>query len=942
MRKSRAALILLSLSYMLTSLHPFAFAQAVVSLSTTSINFGTVVDGQSSQPQSVVLSNTGDATLNLTSISVTGTNPADFTQTNNCGAQVIAGANCTVAITFKPTRNGQRAATLSVADDASGSPQTVALSGSAQSQPFSFNPPSLAFPNQVIGTTSLQQTITATYVGATTLSISRIAVAGSNAADFSQTNTCGSSLAPQASCTITVTFTPSAAWTRSAGVFITDSALGSPHVIGLSGSGTSGGVVSFSNPGFAFATQVPGTTSNQQFLRLKNIGTGALEIQSISASGDFAQTNNCGTSVPTNTSCTIRVSFTPSAAGNRVGWLTFNFTDPAGLRTINLTGKGAAATALVVKPRAASITPTQTQQYTAFLNGLKTANVSWSVDGIPLGNSTVGTISSTGLYTPPSIAGSHTITATDNTTTSNVTSVPLVVSGYTGTVTYHNDNLRTGVNNHEAALTTGNVNPTQFGKLFSHAVDGYVYAQPLWVPSVNIAGNGVHNVVFIATEHDSVYAFDADRVGNALWHVSFINPALGITTVPKADVEVGVDLVPEAGITATPVIDSARGVLFVLARTKEVSGTTTNYVHRLHALDITSGNEMPGSPVLIAGQVAGKGYDNKNGVVTFAGWHQNNRAALLLVNGIVYIAFAALEDIDFYHGWIFGYDENTLSQVSVYNDTPNGSKGGIWQGGGGILADSGGNIYASTGNGTFTANVGGSDYGTAFLKLAPNGNTLSVADWFSPYGEKYLNLESVNGDLASSGPVLLPDQSGPVPHLALACGKSGTIYLMNRDNLGKFHTTSDQVQQVLYNTIGLTALPTGNYATPAFFQGQFYIQGVKDPLKQFTLAQSLLSAGPLALSPTVVAYPGASPVVSSNGAPNGIVWITDESGSGNSLPSVLHAYDAANVSHELYNSLTNATRDHAGPAVKFASPTVANGKVYLGTQTEFDVYGLLP
>jgi len=942
MSKLRAALILLSFSFILTSFHSVAFAQAVVSLSPTSINFGSVVDGQSSQPHDVVLGNTGDATLNLTSISITGTNPTDFTQINNCGAQLNSGANCTITITFKPTRNGQRAATLSVADDASGSPQTVALSGSAQSQPFSFNPPSIVFPNQIIGTTSLQQTITATYVGATTLNISGIAVAGSNAADFSQTNTCGSSLAPQSSCTITVTFTPSAAWSRSAGVFITDSALGSPHVVGLSGSGASGGVVSFSNPAFNFASQVPGTTSNQQFLRLKNTGTAALEIQSISASGDFAQVNNCASSVSVNASCTIRVSFTPTAAGNRTGWLTFNFTDPAGLKTINLTGKGAAASALVVKPRAASITPTQTQQYSAFLNGLKTTNVSWSVDGVLLGNSIVGTISAAGLYTPPSMPGSHTISATDNVTTSNVTSVPVVVSVYTGALTYHNDNLRTGSNSSEAALTAGNVNSTQFGRLFSHAVDGYVYAQPLWMPGVNISGKGVHNVVFIATEHDSVYAFDADRVGNALWQVSFINPALGITTVPKEDVEVGVDLVPEAGITATPVIDGARGVLFVLARTKEVSGNTTNYVHRLHALDITTGHEMPGSPVVIAGQVPGKGYDSVNGIVTFAGWHQNNRAALLLVNGIVYVAFAALEDIDYYHGWIFGYDENTLARVSVYNDTPNGSKGGIWQGGGGPLADAAGNIYASTGNGTFTANVGGSDYSTVFLKLTPNGSTLSVADWFSPYGEKYLNLESVNGDLASSGPILFPDQTGAVPHLALACGKSGTLYLMNRDNLGKFHTTSDQVHQVLYNTIGLTALPSGNYATPAYFQGQFYIQGVKDPLKQFTLSQSLLSAGPSAVSPTVAAYPGTSPVVSSNAGLNGIVWVTDESGSGNSLPAVLHAYDAANISHELYNSLTNATRDHAGPAVKFASPTVANGKVYVGAQTEFDVYGLLP
>jgi hypothetical protein len=933
---------LLSFSLVLLSFSSRASAQAAVSLSPSRLDFGNVTDGQSSQPKNVTLTNTGNAKLSITLISVTGADPQDFSETNTCGTHVNAGAKCTIAVIFKPTRTGARSANLSIADNATGSPQSVPLTGTAQTSPLSFTPPSLTFPNQLIGTASAQQSILVNYIGATTLNISSIATTGANASDFSQTNTCGSSLPPQSSCTITVTFTPSAAWTRSAGILVTDNASGSPQVAGLSGSGTNGGAASLSTSSLTFPTQLTGTTSSLQSVTLTNTGTAGLSIQSVSVAGDYAQSNNCGSFLAVGAACTVNVTFTPSSSGQRAGWVTLNLTDPAGLQTITLTGTGLAPSPLTVRPRAASITLTQTLQYSARLNGVATSNVSWTVDGIPLGNATVGTISTAGLYTPPSTAGTHTITAINNANANQNASVPIVVSGYRGTLTYHNDNLRSGLNSSETALSAGNVNANQFGKLFSVPVDGYVYAQPLWVPSVNVSGKGVHNVVFIATEHDSVYAFDADTSGNALWQTSFINPTIGITTVPKADVEVGVDLTPEAGITATPVIDAGRGVLFVLARTKEVSGSTTSYVHRLHALDITTGNEMPGSPVVIGGQVAGTGYDSVGGVVTFAGWHQNNRAALLLLNGVVYVAFAALEDIDFYHGWVFGYEGSSLAQVSIFNNTPDGRKGGIWQGGGGLLADGSGNIFLATGNGTFDANQGGRDYGTAFMKLTPNGGTLSVTDYFTPFSQKYLNTELINGDLASAGPLLLPDQKGAVPHLALACGKSGTLYLMNRDNLGQNNPTTDQIQQALYGTIGLSGLPAGNYGTPAYFHGQIYIQGVKDPLKQFTLSKSLLSAGPNAVSPEVVAYPGTNPVVSANGALNGIAWTIDATGNATNKPSILRAYDAANVAHEIYSSTVAGARDKAGPAVKFSSPTVANGKVYVGTQSELDVYGLLP
>src|SRR3984957_1273495 len=310
MSRLRAAVILLTVSLLLLSFTSRASAQAAVSLSPTTLNLGNVTDGQSSQPQNVTLTNTGNAALTLSLISITGANPQDFSQTNNCGTQVSAGATCTIAVIFKPTRTGTRNASLSVADNASGSPQLVPLSGTAQTSPLSFFPPSIAFPDQPIGTTSAQQVITVNYIGATTLNISSIGAAGPNAGDFTQTNTCGSSLASQSSCTITVTFTPSGAWTRSAGLLMTDNAAGSPQVAGLTGSGTSGGVVGLSTSGLTFRAQLAGTTSSLQSVTLTNGGTAPLSIQTVAVAGDYAETNNCGSSLAASAACTINVTFT--------------------------------------------------------------------------------------------------------------------------------------------------------------------------------------------------------------------------------------------------------------------------------------------------------------------------------------------------------------------------------------------------------------------------------------------------------------------------------------------------------------------------------------------------------------------------------------------------------------------------------------------------------
>jgi HYDIN/CFA65/VesB family protein len=936
----------------LLCLTPLALAQPSVSLSPTSVNFGAVEAGQTSSAHDIVLTNTGNATLTITSIATGGADPQDFHQTNNCGTSVAAGAQCTIAATFKPTRNGTRTGNITITDNAANSPQTVPLTGVAQTSPLAFTPQTVSFPNQQIGTTSASQTVNVLYAGTTPLVISSLGLSGQNSGDFSQSNTCGTGLPPGGGCTITVTFTPSAAWARSSVIVMNDNAQGLVHLVGVQGTGVSGGVASLSTSTLTFAKQKQGTTSASQSATLSNTGTAPLLIASISATGDYAQTNNCPVSLAPGSTCTVNVTFTPSYSAARPGWVTFNLIDPASLVTLALTGTGTLPTPVAVAPFETSVTTSQTVQFTATISGTQSSAVTWYVDNVIGGNSTVGTISALGLYTPPPAAGTHVITAANNANLKQTATANVAVSGYAGTLTHHNDTYRTGQNNYETALTTGNVNKTQFGKLFSYPVDAQTYAEPLWVPNLTVNGQP-HNVVYVVTENDSVYAFDADNATlnpNPLWHDSLGTP------VQSTQVEVGQDLSPLVGATSTPAIDPINGIIYVEARTYETTppvGQCVNpnqpppnsFVHRLHALSLTTGAEMPGSPVIICASVPGTGYDSVDGTIYFNTMRQNQRPALLLLNGTVYLGFGALEDIDYYHGWILGYTYNvgagTLTQTYVFNNTPNGQKGGIWQAGGGLLADSGGNIYTSLGNGTFDAYKGGLDYGVGFLKLSP---ALKVLDYFAPFNQYDLNLEIINSDLASAGPLLIPDQTSTIPHLALACGKAGTLYLMNRDDLGEYSTSGDNIVQAIYQTIGVTSVPTGNWGTPAYFNGHIYIQGIDDPMRQYYLSLApspLLSANPMAVSQDVIGYASPTPVISSNGLLNGIVWLVESSNSPNAN-GILRAYDAANIAHELYNSTQAGTRDKAGLDNKFATPTVANGKVYVPGSQELDVYGLLP
>lgn len=499
-------------------------------------------------------------------------------------------------------------------------------------------------------------------------------------------------------------------------------------------------------------------------------------------------------------------------------------------------------------------------------------------------------------------------------------------------LTYHNDNARTGQDTNETILTLANVNSNTFGKLFLQSVDGQVYAQPLYAANVAITNRGTHNVVIVATEHDSVYAFDADNNtgGNAapLWQTNFLNPAAGITTVPSGDTGSG-NISPEIGITGTPVIDTTTGTIYVEVKTKEVAGGNTAYVHRLHALDLGSGAEKFGGPVIIQPTVPGTGDGNDGaGHVPFNGLRQLSRPGLLLLNGVVYISYASHGDFGPYHGWFLGFNAHTLQPQGVFNTTPNGGLGGIWQGGDAPATDTAGNIYFITGNGTFNSAI--TNYGDSFLRLSVSGTNVNLADYFTPHDQQ--NMADNDLDLGSGGLVSLPDSVGSMahPHLLVGGGKEGIIYLIDRDNMGHFNSTNDsQIVQTI-----ATAAAEWSFGTPAYFNNTLYYAGAGDTLKAFQFSGGRLSTNPVAVSSNVLGFPGATPAISANGTNNAIVWLLETSSG-----VVLRAYNATNVAQELYDSTQTGNRDNAGGAARFAAPTIANGKIYVGTANSLAVFG---
>jgi len=487
----------------------------------------------------------------------------------------------------------------------------------------------------------------------------------------------------------------------------------------------------------------------------------------------------------------------------------------------------------------------------------------------------------------------------------------------------------TGQNLKETNLTTANVNQSTFGKLFSYSLDDQTYAQPLYVANVTFPGAGQHNVVYVATESNTVYAFDADGgTPTPFWKKSLMPGGASPVDGTKTG-GIGGPITPHVGITSTPVIDGSTGTLYVVSVTQESGGQ----VHRLHALDITTGNEKFGGPVAIQASVAGTGAGSNKGQISFDANLHLQRSALALVDGVVYIAWASYQDYGNYHGWVMGYDASSLKQVRVWNVTPNGRAGGIWMAGASLSSDTSGNLLLVVGNGTFDANNGGLDYGDSFVKLTPNGNSFSVSDYFTPFDQANLSANDI--DPGSSGLTLLPDQPGSVPHLCVSAGKGGKIYLVNRDNMGKFQSGSDsQIVQSIPTAVG--TLPSDNdYSTAVYWNGNVYFIGNQDVVKQFQLNNAQLSAIPKS-GTHVYGYPGGNMSVSSNGTSNGILWSIEAGGA-----NVLHAYVATDISRELYNSNQAGGRDHFGTAIRFTVPTVMNGKVFVAGGSQLAVFGLL-
>ena len=588
--------------------------------------------------------------------------------------------------------------------------------------------------------------------------------------------------------------------------------------------------------------------------------------------------------------------------------------------------------------------------------------MNWSVDGVAGGNSTVGTVSSSGLYTPASSVGTHTVTGTNSGNSALTVSAAVAVTDLSGVTVYHYDLARTGQNLHEYALTPATVSSGNFGKRWSCPLDGTAYAQPLYVANLAIGG-GTHNVLIVATMNDSVYAFDADNPSCVTyWKVSFINPSAGITTSSSAGASCR-DVSVQYGINGTPALDPVAQTLYLVTNTTE-SGTV---IQRLHALNLLTGAERTSSPVVIQATVPGTG--DGGSTVSFNPANQNQRLALTLTGGGVTIGWSSHCDDHTWHGWLMRYDAISLTQTAVFNSTPNGGEGGIWMSGGGPALDSSGNMFLSTGNGTVNDTTStvpplapNNDFGESFVNLNPS--TLAVQDFYTPSKNAVWSENDL--DISASGVTVLPDGVGPAAHPNVLVGsdKQGHLWMIDRNQMSGFFANADKTVQYL-------ALPNPNcytvdqqcvYATPAYasWSGTIYIAVEWGPLMAFQLSNGLIPAtvqlGPQG-QPVAIAssegsetygYPAPTPTISASPSGSGaLVWALQNwaSGTGNGTPAlgpaILRVYNATNLGTTLYTSAT-LPADTAGNAAKFTVPVVANGHVYIAGAGSLTVYGLAP
>jgi hypothetical protein len=737
------------------------------------------------------------------------------------------------------------------------------------------------------GTQQFQATVTGSSNTGVTWQVN--SVAGGNA-QVGTISTTGLYTAPTTDLAmqVTVTAIANADTTKSANAVVTVTAA-PPPTITITISPTT--ALLAINTSQQFMATVTGTTNTTVTWSVDGINGGNTTVGTISTTGLYTSPATVGTHTVTATS----VADTSVSANAAVSLMS-----------------------LTISPQTTSLTPSGTRQFTATVQGTTNNAVTWSVDGIPGGNSGVGTISTSGLYIAPATLGSHTITATSSALpTYSVNASVSIINAPNGSVsmlTFHNDDVRDGANLAETVLNPSNVNSQQFGKLFSLPVDAQVYAQPLYTPNLTVSGVR-HNVVFVATENDTVYAFDANNLSDSpLWKQHLATP------VPVNDQE---GIKPLLGITATPVIDTSTGTMYVLTDGLE----NGHNVFRLHALDVSSGNEKFGGPVVVTGTVTGSGWDSNNGQITLeTSCYQRNGLALDPASNAVYISFGHCS-----HGWVLAYDKATLQQTAIVNVTPDGAGGGLW-GGTPAIDDSTGDIYLITG-----VDLGdpAPDYNDSEMRL--QASNLAILDYFKPSNEVY--LRDNDADFGSGSPILMPDNPSQYPHELIGGGKDGRIFVIDRDNMGGYQQTDHVIQEVQTGTQQYD----NNFSTPTLWNNTIYYHCAQDVVKAYSWDPStgLISTSYISKGTVEYGGHGATSSLSANGTSDGLLWEIDATAAG-SGPAVLHAYDPTNLAQQLYSSSQAGGRDTAGTAVKFTVPTVADGQVFVGTATEVDVYGLLP
>jgi hypothetical protein len=666
----------------------------------------------------------------------------------------------------------------------------------------------------------------------------------------------------------------------------------------------------------ATLTIAPGTTQSITFTAAATAMVGTASLTLTGTSGTISHTSTVALAVlspPPDYTLALSptsLAITAGAAASQVSITANAVNGFSGTVMIAITGLPLGTTAV---PATLSLTPGTPQ------------NVTLTTALIALGGTSTVTFTGTSGSLTHSASLALTVTAAPMT---NAPDVP----------TYHYNVARDGLNPAETILTPNNVNAVQFGKVGFDAVDGKVDAQPLYLANV-IVGGQFRNVLYVATEHDTVYAFDADS-GAQIWKTSILEK-----NETTSDNHSCSQITPEIGITSTPVVDRKQGkngTVFVVGMSKDAGGT---YHQRLHALDITTGAEIGAGPTEIIGSYPGTGDNTLNGNVVFNPAQYAERAGLLLLNGNIYTSWTSHCDQGLYTGWVIAYSESTLQQTQLLNLTPNGHEGSIWMSGDGIAADRDGNIYLLDANGTFDTTLDANgfpskgDYGNAMLKLSSANGKLTVADYFETYNTSAESNADL--DLGSGGSLLLPDQidsHGAVRHLIVGAGKDRSIYLADRDNLGKFNPSTTTPDSNIYEKLP-GAMSGLVYSTPAYFNGAIYYSADGDTLKAFPLKNALMATTPSSQSAVRFPHPGPTPSITSDGTQNGIVWALESS---LNSAGILHAYDPTDLAHELYNSGQAANgRDSFGNGNKFITPMIVNGKVYVGTQDGVAVFGLL-